>query len=215
MMNLSGINPFTYGLYFFNCVTTPQILIDHQALDELEIPVFIKNTDGIYVYCNQAFIDFLGLSKDKILGHTAYDIAPKKLAEVYEKADKELFAAEKKQTYNSIVSAANEIETTVAFSKAILHTPDHKIAGFIGSVHVNNSTHGSDSSQLIQKLTPREIDVLSLLAQGNSVKAIAARLGISPHTATHYLKSIYAKLDVHSKNEALYKALALFTMRPP
>jgi len=41
---------------------------------------------------------------------------------------------------------------------------------------------------------------------------MAASLQISPHTVAHYLKSIYAKLDAHSKNEALFKALTLLTI---
>jgi len=43
----------------------------------------------------------------------------------------------------------------------------------------------------------------------HSVKAIAIQLSLSPHTVMGYTKSIYAKLGVHSKNEALYKALTL------
>jgi DNA-binding CsgD family transcriptional regulator len=50
-------------------------------------------------------------------------------------------------------------------------------------------------------LTGRERDVVHLLLQGNSAKAIARSLGISPDTARNHLKRIYPKLDVSSQAE--------------
>lgn len=51
-------------------------------------------------------------------------------------------------------------------------------------------------------LTPREREVLFLLAGGLSRKECAASCGISPHTVSDYTKSIYAKLGVHNIVEA-------------
>jgi len=50
-------------------------------------------------------------------------------------------------------------------------------------------------------LTERERDVVHLLLQGNSAKAIARALGISPDTARNHLKRIYPKLNVSSQAE--------------
>jgi DNA-binding NarL/FixJ family response regulator len=58
-----------------------------------------------------------------------------------------------------------------------------------------------------QQLTPHEVRVLKLLADGHSYKTAAAELGSSPNTVAFHLKSIYAKLQVHSKSEAVAKAL--------
>jgi DNA-binding CsgD family transcriptional regulator len=51
-------------------------------------------------------------------------------------------------------------------------------------------------------LTPREIQVAMLLAQGRSNVAIAAALRISPHTARHHTQRVLAKLGVHSRAAA-------------
>jgi DNA-binding NarL/FixJ family response regulator len=51
-------------------------------------------------------------------------------------------------------------------------------------------------------LTPRERDVLDLLAQGFAYKEIARRLGLSGETVNSYVKTIYRKLNVHSAVEA-------------
>ncbi|MEE9199183.1 MAG: LuxR C-terminal-related transcriptional regulator [Dehalococcoidia bacterium] len=55
----------------------------------------------------------------------------------------------------------------------------------------------------IPQLTHREVEVLSLLAQGNTAKAIADRLVISPATARHHVQHILSKLGVHSTLEAV------------
>lgn len=52
------------------------------------------------------------------------------------------------------------------------------------------------------RLTPREREVLFLLASGMSRKECAASCGISPHTVSDYTKSIYRKLDVRNIVEA-------------
>lgn len=51
-------------------------------------------------------------------------------------------------------------------------------------------------------LTPREVEVLTLAAQGLRVREIAKALALSPHTAGDHLKSIYRKLNVSSRAEA-------------
>ena len=56
-------------------------------------------------------------------------------------------------------------------------------------------------------LTRREGDVLRELVQGKSKKRIARELGVKFYTVDTHLRSIYRKLDVHSKSEAVSKAL--------
>ena len=64
-------------------------------------------------------------------------------------------------------------------------------------------------SQLAEPLTQREIEVLSMLAQGLSNKEIATRLIISAHTVKHHTLNIYQKLEVHSRRQAAERARAL------
>ena len=56
-------------------------------------------------------------------------------------------------------------------------------------------------------LTPREIEVLSLVADGLSNKAIAARLGISPQTVKFHVASISGKLGAANRTEAARRAI--------
>jgi DNA-binding NarL/FixJ family response regulator len=54
-----------------------------------------------------------------------------------------------------------------------------------------------------EPLTPREIDVLSLLAEGAGNKEIAARLHISEHTVKFHVSSILGKLGAATRTEAV------------
>ncbi len=53
------------------------------------------------------------------------------------------------------------------------------------------------------ELTPRELDVLTLLAEGASNKTIARQLGISVHTAKFHVGSILDKLDATGRTDAV------------
>lgn len=56
-------------------------------------------------------------------------------------------------------------------------------------------------------LTPQETELLRLLVEGHHYKTAAAELGVTVHTVSFHLRNIYAKLEVHSKTEAVAKAL--------
>jgi DNA-binding NarL/FixJ family response regulator len=64
-----------------------------------------------------------------------------------------------------------------------------------------------------EQLTPHEVRVLKLLADGHSYKTAAAELGSSANTVAFHLKNIYVKLQVHSKSEAVAKALRTRILR--
>ena len=58
-----------------------------------------------------------------------------------------------------------------------------------------------------EQLTPQEVRLLKFLAEGYSYQAAADQLHISLNTVRNYIRSIYEKLHVHSKSEAVSKAL--------
>ncbi|MGA9192116.1 MAG: response regulator transcription factor [Anaerolineales bacterium] len=62
---------------------------------------------------------------------------------------------------------------------------------------------------LVEPLTEREMDVLQLLAEGLSNRAIAHQLGISEHTVKFHVNGILGKLDAQSRTEAAMRAAAL------
>ncbi len=63
------------------------------------------------------------------------------------------------------------------------------------------------SKSVIYSLTNRRAEVLDAVVDGLSYKMIAAKFGISEHTANDHIKAIYKKLQVNSKAEAISKVL--------
>ena len=59
----------------------------------------------------------------------------------------------------------------------------------------------------VERPTPAEVRLLRLLAEGHSYQSAGSELGITANTVRNYIRSIYAKLHVHSKSEAVAKAL--------
>lgn len=65
----------------------------------------------------------------------------------------------------------------------------------------------ADAAARLQRLTPRERQVLERMATGASSEEIARALGMSPHTLRTHIQNILLKLGVHSKMEALVLAI--------
>ena len=63
--------------------------------------------------------------------------------------------------------------------------------------------------KLFADFTPRELDVLRLLAEGHDTGAMSKRLGIAPHTVEWHVRHVIEKLGVHSKLQAVIAAARL------
>lgn len=104
------------------------------SLDNIPAPIFIKNVAGVYTEGNQAFIDYLGLPRDQIIGKTAYDVAPPELAHVYAQADRSLLAAGTRQIYDAQVRWADGSLRDVTFYKAVFHDVNGVPLGQAGAI---------------------------------------------------------------------------------
>ena len=83
--------------------------------------------------------------------------------------------------------------------------PAAQLAGLLTRVH-QRAREEQERSQLRSQFTPREHEVLMLMAQGLDNKAIARELGLTLNTVRSYVQDILEKLDAHSKLEAVAAA---------
>jgi len=96
--------------------------------------IFYKDSSFIYRYCNNAFLKFLGLEREEVIDHSVYDISPKELADIYNKADYELFKSKSNQIYESKVVYKNGTKHDVIFNKAVVINNKGKAIGIVGVI---------------------------------------------------------------------------------
>jgi two-component system, NarL family, response regulator LiaR len=75
------------------------------------------------------------------------------------------------------------------------------------SAEQEGSMEALEGSSKVESLTPRELEVLQLLVQGMNNRSIAEALFISDRTVQAHLTSIFAKLQVSSRLEAVLTAI--------
>ncbi len=83
-----------------------------------------------------------------------------------------------------------------------------KTGGWLGTP-ASYGGHPPSTFGLAEPLSKRELELLGLIAEGLSNQGIAERLFLSPHTVKAHVRSIYAKLDVSSRTEAVARARLL------
>jgi DNA-binding NarL/FixJ family response regulator len=100
-------------------------------------------------------------------------------------------------------------------------TPSARLIEHIRAAHAGGAPMSPEVAHLVLRvfrelkptpretyaLTPQEIRLLALLADGHSYQNAAAQLDISINTIRNHVRSVYDKLHVHSKSEAVAKAL--------
>jgi two-component system, NarL family, response regulator YdfI len=77
------------------------------------------------------------------------------------------------------------------------------LASFDAALSVRTNGARGIHGITVQSLSPREIEVLRMMAEGLSNKEIASRMKLSEHTVKFHISSIFTKLDVSSRTEAV------------
>lgn len=102
----------------------------------------------------------------------------------------------------AVVQAARDAGATAYLSK---ETEPRELARLLRAILADPARDWMPKVAL-PALTPREAQVLALLAEGMSNKAMAAALGISPETVKDYLENVFRKLEVRDRVSALRRA---------
>jgi two-component system, NarL family, response regulator YdfI len=110
-------------------------------------------------------------------------------------------------TFNQVVRAeSGAILSREASAEQIVHAVRAAAAGLL-TFDVSMIPRPDPGDELTAELTPREIQVLQLLAEGLVNRDIAERLNISEHTIKFHIGSILGKLQVSSRTEAVTRGL--------
>ncbi len=163
-------------------------------LEAIPNPVFYKDVQGIYLGCNRAFSQFLGLRKNQIVGRSVYDMAPRELADVYHRKDLELFRHPGQQVYESSIQRSGGVRHDVIFYKSTFTDTEGALAGLIGVILEITD----------QKLAEQEReDLRTQLFQAQKMQAIGTLTGGIAHDFNNMLTIIlgYSELLLADKDK--------------
>lgn len=119
---------------------------------------------------------------------------------------------EDEQTVESALNAGAEgyMPKRTSSYKDVIDAVRHVNAGYRKlSPDVEPGTHNNRTHNSVHKLTRHEHEVLSLLVKGWSNGRIAAEFGFNDYTVGKYINSIFSKLGVSNRSEAVVTALKL------
>ena len=85
--------------------------------------------------------------------------------------------------------------------------PPAQRSGFVGTL-------SGDGVRRDVQLTPREAEILALIAEGHSAKQIAEMLVISPRTVDRHRENLFGKLDIHNRAELTRYAIRIGLVQP-
>jgi PAS domain S-box-containing protein len=95
-------------------------------------PVFYKDINGVYLGCNKAFADLMGVSHENIVGKTVYQVAPEDMAAIYAQKDEQLLATGGVQIYEGQTRDHFGHYHEVIFYKSTFPDQHGNLAGIIG-----------------------------------------------------------------------------------
>ena len=123
---------------------------------------------------------------------------------VYDNADK-IFSALAAGATGYLLKRTTQAELQAAI--ADVHRGGSPMTSHIARKVVQSLHTSSPKASEAAQLSPREREVLELLAKGYLYKEIADSLGLSVATVSSYIRNIYEKLHVHSRGQAVAKYL--------
>ncbi len=105
-----------------------------ELINAIPNPIFYKNKNYQYIGCNDAFLQFIGKTKEEIMHKSPFDLAPKNKALHYIAQDKSLFENPSRiQQYESKVSTPGG-EKNVIFYKSVFRKIDGSVNGLVGVI---------------------------------------------------------------------------------
>jgi PAS domain S-box-containing protein len=103
-------------------------------LNQLSVPVFIKDKNSVFKACNEAFCQYLGFSREEIFGKTSEHFSPRRKARIYEEVDRLVAETGKKRSYEGMVSYSGDSVNSIIIQKSPLFDENGEMYGILGVI---------------------------------------------------------------------------------
>ena len=101
-------------------------------IDTIPSPVFYKDREGLYQGCNEAFEEYVGLTKESIIQKTVFEVHPKEVGETYALRDRDLFGSPGTEAYETVIQHTSGAKRDILISKATYNDAEGHVAGLVG-----------------------------------------------------------------------------------
>ncbi|MEP6911002.1 MAG: helix-turn-helix transcriptional regulator [Actinomycetota bacterium] len=188
--------------------------VDLWLVDSLVIPASLHDVEGRFVHVNEAAERASGKTNAQWLGrHFTEPLPPEVREQVAAQFRRAAERGESTDFETVFVDASGQLRGARA-----QHLPLRSGGVIVGvltlAFDARRPTSGLIPLEPQPRLTPRQHEILGLIASGLSTAEIATQLTISPETVRNHLRSLFSELHVHTRLEAIAAAQRLGLLAP-
>ena len=170
------------------------------ALSEITVPAFVINRRGEIRWLNAAALEAFGNRRGE---HYSVVVAPEARRAVNDQFSRKIIGASKTTSYRTVLVDKWGERRAAEIDSVRLEGHGH-VMGVFGLIDFER-TVDQEAARAIH-LTPRQLEVLALLAGGRSTDQIAAKLHVSRETVRNHVRNLLRGLGAHSRLEAVARA---------
>ena len=185
--------------------------LDLRLLDWLAIPASLHDVNGRFVYTNAAAERASGHSNEWFLGRHFTELLPPEAQESVTAQFRRVVDRGEPADFETLFTdASGQLRGTRA-----QHLPLRIDEVTVGVLILAFEMHSPIGADVAPQLTPRQREVLGLIASGASTSEIAEKLKLSTETVRNYVRAVLSELGAHTRVEAIAEARRLGLLAPP
>ena len=188
---------------------------DLWLVDSLVVPASLHDADGRFVHMNAAAERASGYSTAEMLGRRHTDLLHPEGRENVEKQFRRAAERGEPTDFETVFVDAGGHVRGVRAQHLPLRENDTIIGVLILAFDVRRPLTEPIRLRPDPQLTPRQREILELIASGQSTEEVAKNLAISPETVRNHLRNVYKELRAHTRVEAIARAHRLGLLAAP
>jgi PAS domain S-box-containing protein len=189
--------------------------VDMWLVDSLVVPASLHDVEGRFVHTNAAAERASGRSNAELLGSHFTDSLPPGAREAVTAQFRRAVEQGEPTDFETVFIDASGQLRGVRAQHLPLRSGDAIVGVLILAFEADGLGQRPERNEPQPQLTPRQREILELIASGLSTSEIAKKLTLSTETVRNHVRSVFRELGVHSRLEAIAAARRLGLLAPP